>query len=451
MPGVLMLESLSQVAAILLLAARGRAAQRARLPARRQRREVPPAGRARRSAAARDLARPRRDVAGAGAGGGVSSAIRSSPRPSCCSASCPTRPRSIRRRSSHPSARDRRRARRSARTRSIGAARDASARTAGSARRRSSTAGPRSATTREIYPFASIGLTPQDLKFQGEETRLVDRPAQHLPRVRHDPPRHARRRRRDDDRRPQRVHGLRARRARLPRRQRHHLRQHGDARRPRHGRGLREHQRRVRRPPVLPGRPARVHRRLLGGDQGRAAVRADRRQPAGAHLRRQHHRPDAARLSAGRRSTKLKRVVPLPAAVEAEHDAARSSRSSRTGRWRVAEVQYLVDFIRTSQRGVILRRATRRAEEVWPTNAWLMEHGMQSHRRKPCMRLGLIAGNGRFPFLVLDAARGAGHDVTVIALKEETFPELADAAGAAAGRRRSTGSRSASSASASAC
>jgi UDP-2,3-diacylglucosamine hydrolase len=44
------------------------------------------------------------------------------------------------------------------------------------------------------------------------------------------------------------------------------------------------------------------------------------------------------------------------------------------------------------------------------------------------MRLGLIAGNGRFPFLVLDAARGAGHDVTVIAIKEEAFPELADQA-----------------------
>jgi DUF1009 family protein len=44
------------------------------------------------------------------------------------------------------------------------------------------------------------------------------------------------------------------------------------------------------------------------------------------------------------------------------------------------------------------------------------------------MRLGLIAGNGRFPFLVLDAARGAGHDVTIIALKEEAFPDLADAA-----------------------
>src|SRR5436305_2366745 len=44
------------------------------------------------------------------------------------------------------------------------------------------------------------------------------------------------------------------------------------------------------------------------------------------------------------------------------------------------------------------------------------------------MRLGLIAGNGRFPFLVLDAARGGGHDVTVIAIKEEAFPDLAAAA-----------------------
>jgi len=44
------------------------------------------------------------------------------------------------------------------------------------------------------------------------------------------------------------------------------------------------------------------------------------------------------------------------------------------------------------------------------------------------MHLGLIAGNGRFPFLVLDAARGLGHDVTVVALKEETFPELAELA-----------------------
>jgi DUF1009 family protein len=40
------------------------------------------------------------------------------------------------------------------------------------------------------------------------------------------------------------------------------------------------------------------------------------------------------------------------------------------------------------------------------------------------MKLGLIAGNGRFPFLVLEAARAAGHEVTVVALKEEAFPDL---------------------------
>ena len=45
------------------------------------------------------------------------------------------------------------------------------------------------------------------------------------------------------------------------------------------------------------------------------------------------------------------------------------------------------------------------------------------------MKLGLIAGNGRFPFLVLDAARAQGHEVTIVAAKEETFPELNDAAG----------------------
>jgi DUF1009 family protein len=44
------------------------------------------------------------------------------------------------------------------------------------------------------------------------------------------------------------------------------------------------------------------------------------------------------------------------------------------------------------------------------------------------MKLGIIAGNGRFPFLVLEAARSQGHDVTIIAIKEETFPELNDAA-----------------------
>jgi UDP-2,3-diacylglucosamine hydrolase len=45
------------------------------------------------------------------------------------------------------------------------------------------------------------------------------------------------------------------------------------------------------------------------------------------------------------------------------------------------------------------------------------------------MNLGLIAGNGRFPFLVLEAARVQGHQVTVIATKEEAFKDLDEAAG----------------------
>jgi DUF1009 family protein len=39
-------------------------------------------------------------------------------------------------------------------------------------------------------------------------------------------------------------------------------------------------------------------------------------------------------------------------------------------------------------------------------------------------KLGLIAGNGKFPFLVLDAARAQGYGVVVAAIKEETFPEI---------------------------
>lgn len=39
-------------------------------------------------------------------------------------------------------------------------------------------------------------------------------------------------------------------------------------------------------------------------------------------------------------------------------------------------------------------------------------------------RIGLIAGNGRFPFLVLRGARNLGHDVTIVAVKEEALSEL---------------------------
>jgi len=44
------------------------------------------------------------------------------------------------------------------------------------------------------------------------------------------------------------------------------------------------------------------------------------------------------------------------------------------------------------------------------------------------MKLGLIAGNGRFPFLLLDAARAEGCEVVVAAIKEETDLEINDRA-----------------------
>ncbi|MGH8458057.1 MAG: LpxI family protein [Nevskiales bacterium] len=46
-------------------------------------------------------------------------------------------------------------------------------------------------------------------------------------------------------------------------------------------------------------------------------------------------------------------------------------------------------------------------------------------------RIGLIAGNGRFPLLVLDAARSRGAEVVVAAIHEETYPEI-ESRGAAA-------------------
>jgi hypothetical protein len=41
------------------------------------------------------------------------------------------------------------------------------------------------------------------------------------------------------------------------------------------------------------------------------------------------------------------------------------------------------------------------------------------------MRYGLIAGSGRFPILALRTARQLGHDVTVIAIREEASEEVA--------------------------
>lgn len=44
--------------------------------------------------------------------------------------------------------------------------------------------------------------------------------------------------------------------------------------------------------------------------------------------------------------------------------------------------------------------------------------------KPPGKKLGLIAGNGRFPFLLLDAARAQGEQVVVAAIREETDPGI---------------------------
>ena len=49
----------------------------------------------------------------------------------------------------------------------------------------------------------------------------------------------------------------------------------------------------------------------------------------------------------------------------------------------------------------------------------------------PTNKIGLIAGNGKFPLLILDAARSKGMQVVVAAIKEETLPEIEEHGAAA--------------------
>ena len=147
----------------------------------------------------------------------------------------------------------------------------------------------------EVFPYASIGLIPQDTKFRGEPTRLeigkfnvfrefvtvhrgteggggVTRIGDHNLFMAYS---HI-------------AHDCRVGHHTIFGNARH-------ARRPRHRRGLRDDQRVFGRAPVLPHRQPRVHRRLLGGHQGRAAVCQDGGQSR-PQLRPEHHRPDAARV-----------------------------------------------------------------------------------------------------------------------------------------------------------
>jgi UDP-2,3-diacylglucosamine hydrolase len=55
---------------------------------------------------------------------------------------------------------------------------------------------------------------------------------------------------------------------------------------------------------------------------------------------------------------------------------------------------------------------------------WNLESEIWNQHMAEKEKYGLIAGNGRFPFLVLQSAREQGIDVIVAAIKEETFPEI---------------------------
>ena len=56
------------------------------------------------------------------------------------------------------------------------------------------------------------------------------------------------------------------------------------------------------------------------------------------------------------------------------------------------------------------------------THVWLLVYtGLRMAQPE---KIGLIAGNGKFPFLVLEAAQAQGYEVVVAAIKEETFLEI---------------------------
>src|SRR2546426_9892010 len=54
----------------------------------------------------------------------------------------------------------------------------------------------------------------------------------------------------------------------------------------------------------------------------------------------------------------------------------------------------------------------------------IVEPKPEASRKPSEERYAIIAGNGHFPFLVLDAARDQGIDPLVVAIKEEAWPDL---------------------------
>src|SRR2546426_10341039 len=54
----------------------------------------------------------------------------------------------------------------------------------------------------------------------------------------------------------------------------------------------------------------------------------------------------------------------------------------------------------------------------------IVEPKPEASRKPSEERYAIIAGNGHFPFLVLDAARDQGINPLIVAIKEEAWPDL---------------------------
>src|SRR5262245_2854892 len=65
----------------------------------------------------------------------------------------------------------------------------------------------------------------------------------------------------------------------------------------------------------------------------------------------------------------------------------------------------------------------RRSEDLFDDCGLKKQMGSERRREMP-EKFGLIAGNGQFPFIVLQSAREQSVDVIVAAIQEETYPGI---------------------------
>ncbi len=200
----------------------------------------------------------------------------------------------------------------------------------------------------QVFPFVSIGLASQDLKYKGEPSETRHRRAQQHPRVCHYSSRHGRRRHAHQNRRRLSDHGPGPHRARLPHRRRRHHGKRGHACRSCRDRRSCEYRRVFRCAPVLSRRQRSLYRRLLGRRKRRAAFCADSRQSREV-LRTKHHRHEASRLLARDHRRASSRLSPAAFRKLNTTQAVERIKQEITGS---PEVSDLLRFIEESNRGV---------------------------------------------------------------------------------------------------